>query len=306
MKRRAPFLVASLLLMVGIPAMAQMVANVHLIPVVAKNKGQAGTDWVSDVAISNVSGSPLALQLHFFKENTDNTFPPSQNPPTAEVAAGGSLLLTDVLGSFFPQVGSNTKGSLVIIASDLSGQDPGPKLAVSSRTYNNADPSRTYGQTVPSVSSPFGYMVWGAGKAILPGVRQDSRFRTNIGVVNLSPLVFPKPPRLKVKLRIVQANGTPIREVTKEVEAMSLRQWSLPDLGVNSLPVGRVEVTVDPSDPLYQPCQIRQDLSAPGALFIAYYSKVDNTTGDAEFGLGQVDWEEYTDCPEPPGGDPCK
>ncbi|MFN3414661.1 MAG: hypothetical protein ACK42L_11435, partial [Thermoanaerobaculum sp.] len=219
---------------------------------------------------------------------------------------GQTRLLTDVLGSVFPNAGTNTKGLLLIFAADPSGWDPDPNLAVTSRTYNNADPNRTYGQTVPSVSSPVGYMVWGAGKAVLPGVRQDSRFRTNIGVVNLSSIISPNPPRLRVKLRIFGPSGAPVREVTKEVEALSLRQWGLPDLGVNSLAVGRVEVSVDSSDPLFERCQIRRDVQNLGALFLAYYSKVDNATGDAEFGFGQVDWSEYQSCPEPPSGDPCK
>lgn len=305
MRAKAFFLASSLMAGFALSAAAQWVGKVHLLPVVAKNKGQAGTDWVSDVAVSNLSGSRVALQFLFFKENTDNVF---LSAPEAwgNLAEGGSNLIPDVLGSLFPQVGNSTKGALAIIASDPSGTDPEPHLAVSSRTYNNADPNRTYGQTVPSVSSPAAFMVWGAGKAVLPGIRQDSRFRTNIGVVNLSSLMSPSPPRLKVKLRFVGPTGAPIREVGKEVEALSLRQLSLTELGVTSLLVGRVEITVDPTDPLYQPCQIRRDPQEPGALFVAYYSKVDNATGDAEFSLAQVDWSEYQVCPEPPGGNPCK
>lgn len=306
MRHKAPFLIASLLTILEVPAMAQVVGNVHLIPVVAKNRGQVGTDWVSDVAISNLSSTPYTvIQFYFFKENTDNQFSSApralQNCPP-----GGTLLLADVVGSLFPQVGTNTKGVLLVTATDASGMDPEPWLAITSRTYNNADPNRTYGQTVPSVSSAVGYMVWGAGKAVLSGVRQDSRFRTNIGVVNLSSVISPNPPRLKVKLRIFGPNGAPVREVSQTVEALSLRQWGLPELGVSSLPTGRVEVSVDPADPSYVRCQTRSDVKDPGALFLAYFSKVDNTTGDAEFSFGQVDWSEYQTCPEPPGGNPCK
>lgn len=305
MRQKVFFLTLSLTLASALPVLAQLVGNVHLIPVVAKNRGQVGTDWVSDVAISSLSGSPLAIQLRFFKEKTDNQFNTTYSGHL-NLTDGGTELVSDVLGSLFPQVGNNTKGFLLIMAADPSGIDPEPRLAVTSRTYNNADPNRTYGQTVPSVSSPLGYMVWGAGKAVLAGVRQDSRFRTNIGVVNLSSLLSPNPVRLKVKLRILGPGGTLIREVTREIEALSLQQWGLPELGVSSLAAGQVEVSVDPADPLYQRCQIRRDARDLGAFFLAYYSKVDNTTGDAEFALGQVDWSEYMGCPEPPGGDPCK
>lgn len=294
------FLFALCLWLTASPALGQFASPVHLLPVVAKIKGQAGTDWVTDVAISNLSGSWVALTLQYFPEARDNPFPSSL---TATITLDGSetRIVADVLGSLFPQVGGQSKGALLIMARDPSGMNPEPQLAVTSRTYNNFNPDRTYGQTVPSTL----LWVWGGGKAVLTGVRQDSRFRTNIGVVNLS-MGVPNPPRLKVKLRIFGPLGGPVRELTQEIPALSLRQWNLAELGVSTMPAGRVEVTIDPADPLYNPCQVRSDPSQPGAAFLAYYSKVDNATGDAEFGLGQIDWSAYQSCPEPPEGDPCK
>lgn len=300
MTPRKTLIAVSLVSILPVLGFAQHVAPIHIVPVVAKAKGLAGTDWVSDVAISNLDTRDVAVQLQFFPENTDNRFP-SPHLVTMALMDGQTVLLADVLGTRFPAVG-NTKGALLIIAQDPSGVHPEPPLAVTSRTYNNADPNRTYGQSVPSTMAS---LVWGAGKAVLTGVRQDSRFRTNIGVLNLSEAV-PNPPRLRVKVRILGPYGAPIREVTKEIQSLSLQQWSLPDLGVSELPVGRVEVVIDPTDPLYQPCQVRRDVGEPGALFLAYYSKVDNATGDAEFALGQVDWSAYQSCPQPPQGDPCR
>ncbi|MCS7183459.1 MAG: hypothetical protein NZ869_10170, partial [Thermoanaerobaculum sp.] len=279
---------------------SQHVIPNHILPVVAKAKGQLGTDWVSDVSVSNVSSSPVTVQISFFPEKTDNPFP---SPFMYQTVLGPdeTRVFADVIGTLFPTAGDNIKGGLLIMGrSNQPGQAAG--LAVISRTYNNADPNRTYGQTVPSANYA---MVWGAGKAVLPGVRQDSRFRTNVGVANLS-MGPGAPPRLRVKVRILGPTGSPIRELTREIKGLSLEQWSLTELGVTSLAAGRVEVSIDPTDTLYQPCQVRTDPGQPGALFIAYSSKVDNATGDGEFGLGLVDWSAYATCPEPPGGDPCR
>lgn len=274
----------------------QFVSSTHILPVVAKLKGQVGTDWVSDVSVSNLGENTATLRFYFFPEAHDNLFPP---PFQKEVSLGPAQTRTfaDVLGSLFPLAGNNVKGILLVTSQ-------GQPLAVSSRTYNNANPDRTYGQTVPPAGIA---VVWGGGKAVLAGVRQDARFRTNIGVVNLS-MGVPSPPRLKVKIRILSELGAPIREVTKEVESLSLRQWGLPELGVTSLATGRVEVSIAPEDPNYNPCFVRPEgnLDLPGGTFIAYFSKVDQSSGDAEFGLGQLDWSAYSSCPQPPGGNPCQ
>ncbi len=297
-------LIFSLAILVPSLALAQQVARDHLIPVVAKIKGQAGTDWVSDVSLTNLEHGDVTVTFFFFPENRDNTFPP---PFVASRALGSfeTLTLTDIVGTLFPTAGNNTKGAVVLMANDPTAQYPEPPLAVTSRTYNNADPNRTYGQTVPSAG---GALVWGSGKAILTGLRQDSRFRTNIGVLNVSSANAPQPPRLSVAIRIYGPHAEPIREIVKEIKSLSLSQWGLPELGVNGLAGGFAEVAIHPADPNYDRCQVRPggDLGADGPLFLAYFSQVDQATGDAVFGLGQVDWRGYEGCPQPPDGDPCR
>ncbi|MGC8916392.1 MAG: hypothetical protein ACP5NF_05375 [Thermoanaerobaculum sp.] len=284
-------------------AAAQMpVGSAHLIPVVAKLKGALGTDWVSDVAISSLEEKDFSVSLYYFPEKTDNAFPPVFSSGVL-LTEGRTTLLSDVIGTQFPSAGNSTKGMLLVMTNPTpDGTIPSPRIAVTSRTYNNADPNRTYGQTVPSSWA----LVWGGGKAVLSGVRQDSRFRTNIGVVNLS-MGEPAPPRIKVRIQIYGPAGNLVQDKTMEVKSLSLEQWDLPrDLGVSSLAVGRVEVSLAPDNPGYDRCQVRTDPSAPGYAFLAYYSKVDNSSGDAEFGIGQLDWSAYEGCPQPPSGDPCQ
>ena len=69
---------------------------------------------------------------------------------------------------------------------------------------------------------------------------------------------------------------------------------------------GRVEVSVDPSTEAWTPCSVSYGFMGTDAApaLVAYYSKVDNVTGDAEFGIGQVDWEQQgIDCGETPTDD---
>lgn len=147
----------------------------------------------------------------------------------------------------------------------------------------------------------------GLGQGHPTGLRQDSRFRTNIGVLNAFSIRAAQPLRLSVAIRLYGPRAEPVREIVKEIKSLSLSQWSLPELGVNALASGFAEVAIYPTDPNYDRCQVRPggDPGADGQLFLAYFSKVDQATGDAEFGLGQVDWREYEGCPQPRTGDPC-
>jgi hypothetical protein len=293
---RNGFIVATVCVALGIAAaaQAQFVSPVHLVPVVAKTAGAAGTDWMTSMAISNVSASPAPMMALFFKEKQANSL---FGVPTHQftVGAGQTITVQDVLGTWFPQQG-NTKGALLLLPSD--GGEEGPNLAVMTRIFNNANPAATYGQAIPS---SFVNLIIGRGTAVLTGARQDGAFRSNVGVVNISLTT------ISVIITTYNASGAQVAQVTKSVEPLSLRQYSMSELGVTTLaPAGRVEVTVDPATITWDPCdQDPTGLASAFAMFMSYISRVDQSTGDSEFALGLADWEEYVaECGEEPNDCP--
>jgi hypothetical protein len=276
-------------------ASAQIVSPFHIVPVVAKVAGQAGTDWMTTLSVSNLSDSAVQAQAMFFRENTAHSFPVGSYPTKMfTLSAGETLTVQDVLGEWFPGEG-NTKGTLVVMATEAMSGDATAKFAVSARVFNNANPQATYGQTVPS---SLVNMVLGAGKSVLPGAQQDGRARSNIGIVSFSA----QP--VQMLITVYDANGAQVAQATRTVQPFSLSQYSLSSFAVSTLsPPGRVEVQVDPSTITWDPCSGNPyDLfGGTLGLFTAYMSKVDEATGDAEFSFGQVDWEDYTDtCGEDP------
>ncbi len=282
-------------LMVTSVAPAQIVSPFHIVPVVAKVSGQAGTDWMTTLSVSNLSESTVQAQAMFFRENTAHSFPVGSYPTkTFSIGPGATMTVQDVLGEWFPGEG-NTKGVLVVMASDVMGGDDGGKLAVNARVFNNANPQATYGQTVPS---SLVNMVLGLGTSVLPGAQQDSRARSNIGIVSFSA----QP--VQMLITVYDASGAQVAQATRTVQPFSMSQYSLSSLGAGTLsPPGRVEVQVDPSIITWDPCSGNPyDLfGGTAGLFTAYMSKVDEATGDAEFSFGQVDWEEFEDtCGEDP------
>jgi hypothetical protein len=269
---------------------AQWATAFHLIPVVAKTAGAAGTDWRSDLSMSNLSPFTVAVRAGFFREATNNQLS-FDLPVLATLQPGETRDVGDVVGTWFPSQG-NTKGTLLLIGEPTTTPAQDALLAVSTRTYNNANPSATYGQ---GVDNGLLNLVVGKGVAVMTGVRHDGRFRSNVGVLNLSP--FP----LQVIATTYDASGAQAAEATKTVESFSLRQWSLDQLGAPTLAGGRIEVRVDPETITWDQCDPSAESEFGSGVFLTYLSKVDQATGDAEFHYAQTNWTDYVEeCGEQP------
>jgi hypothetical protein len=274
------------------PCQAQIAAPLQILPVVAKVSGAADTDWVTSLSMSNLSSVEASVSALFFRENQNNV--PLLNPTeTFVLGPGDTLSVGDVLGSWYPTQG-DTKGYLVLLASATDLSDEAILLSAAGRVFNNADPSATYGQTVPSTLLS---LAVAPGSAAMPGAQWDEAVRTNVGVLNLT--LWP----LDVMITIYDADGTVLATSPRRIRTFSLGQWSLAQLGVDNLSTpGRVEVSVDPDSISWDPCYEDLDLDPDEVrgLFMAYMSKVDQVTGDAEFVQGQTDWSDYLElCGEP-------
>lgn len=159
---------------------------------------------------------------------------------------------------------------VVTVDADLvSGNSQDANIAGVTRTYNAADPAGTYGQ---SVSSSEAYAV-NMAPLVATGARFDSSFRSNLGVGSIG--FFEE---LRFHYRVLGPNGGVLAEGSDTIPPLSVRQWSFQQLGVTSVDGGMtVEVWLDEGSISEEPCE------SGASAIIAYVSKVDRGTGDAEF-----------------------
>lgn len=283
-----------LIIAMAAPSAAQLAVPAHIIPVVAKNGGVGGAEWMTSISMSNLSDGTIDVTAAFLRENTPHIIPfvPLE---TFAMTPGETVTVEDALGTWFPGQG-NTKGTLVLLAELRdAGEEDYAQLTAATRIFNNADPAATYGQAV--VSNLLGLMV-APGRLVLTGARSDDAVRSNIGVVNLSAT------GTDYIITAFAANGAEVSSLRQRVPAFSMRQWNLEQLGVSTMTTpGRVEVAIDPENVTWDPCEMNpEDPDLEGAAFFAYLSRVDQATTDAEYQPGQSDWEAYADlCGEPVG-----
>jgi hypothetical protein len=304
-------------LIVALDAVAQVPMPIHVIPVIGKMKGGAGTDWVSDVMISNVSDRNATVGVRYFPANQANTFDGSF-PKSLNLPARNSVLAKDAVATWFATAGTSTSGILVIAdVTPVNCSAPADiALVATSRTYNAADKSKTYGQSIPSNWAGVNFT---RARTFLTGIRQESGvpgYRSNVGVANLSTV------QIGVTITFYGQKGNVVATAKKTIPPLSLGQWALGDLGVASLPASGAwaSVVMDASSIKIDPCDDdatfacmsrcgdgcggKYSFSKSGA-FIAYVSKVDNGSGDAEFLPGIVDFESFNNsCPDSIGQTP--
>ncbi len=156
--------------------------TVLYVPSVAHLTGFGGIPWKTSLAIVNPGDSPAAVTMIYRAGATILT-------TSASLYAGQAVVWKDVLVDRFAQAADvRTGGSLEIRAT--------APVVATSRTYADLGDAGTYGQWYPAVSSADGLT-----SGVLPLVRKDGLFYTNVGFVNVSSA------ELTVRVRVFDASG---------------------------------------------------------------------------------------------------
>lgn len=213
-----------------------------IVPTVAHAIGFEESRWRSDVALVSLAAEPVAVVLTFM----------GRGAPVARafvLAPGATVQYRDVLVSLLGFADSDSVSGSLHVATD------GP-VAVASRTYNQSD-AGTYGQFLPAVA--IGGPLAPGGVAVLPQLRGDAGFYTNIGYVNTGEDDI----TLAVTLRDAAgaAIGSPLYPV---LGAGAWRQSNDVFDGLGTVPVAYAEVRI---------------VAGAGAAW-AYASVVDRLTRD--------------------------
>jgi len=274
-------------LCVALPAASQQVSDFQVFPIVARTAGAGGTQWVSDLTMFNPHDYSLIVGLQFFPADQANTFD-FLMPTRMTLDPRETAILEDVLHGVFGY-DTDIKGALVASSDhDLIPANPEDDgFAAVTRTYNVGNPLGTFGQTVPALESTYNPT---GSPSIATGARNDQRFRSNLGIANLSLYE-----EIQVHYRILAADGSVLVEGVKPIPTVSVRQWSFAQLGVGRVPGPlTVELWLDPDSITPDPC----NADFPN-MFVGYVSKVDGNptgTGDGEF-IYAAPTEEL-DCPD--------
>ena len=232
-------------------------ASSILIPAAGSLQGANGTFFHSDLTLLNYRASAQHVQLQWLPQNVPGA---SVAPLVITMPAQSGINSEDFVASILHQTGI---GAILItgVMADGTTLDGNAQLVATSRIWT-PQPNATSGTNSQQFNA---IALTDINSSVLTmiGHRRDSRYRTNVGIVNLSsnPQTF----------RIDAQTSAGIESQTVDVPALSFNQVSLP--GADSVVPLQILVT---------------NVSAVQRTtgWIAYASSIDNVTGDAWSSLG--------------------
>jgi len=276
-------LIAVLVFGIVAPGAAQIVNETQLFPVVAHTSGAGNppTSWRSDLTVHNVMNAELTVGVMFFRSGQltawDGTY-----TVTLTLQARETRTVEDVVATLFG-INSNSKGSLLLECDDsiFPSNSQDSRMLATTRTYNIGSEVGTFGTSVPAVQYSDAFLNGGQSVSLITGVRNDTDYRSNLGIVNFSFAGVP----ITVHYRFLDEDGTQITNGSKDLDGYDMNQWSFRSLGVPNVIEGplTVELWLDPEDIPGDPCQLDED---DLVIFVAYATKVDGNptgSGDGEF-----------------------
>jgi len=218
------FLVMVLAFGVVAPGAAQSVDETQLFPVVAHTEGAGDppTSWRSDLTVHNVMDSELTVGVLFLPFNQAND-PEEVEMEELILDPRETLTIEDVIVDLF-DITEDTSGALLLMC-DAETFPSNPEDAVmlaTTRTYTVGSAVGTFGTAVPSVN--FSGRVLNAGQSIslITGARNDSDYRSNLGIVNISFAAVP----ITVHFRFLDEDGSVIASGSKDLLEYTGGQWS--------------------------------------------------------------------------------
>jgi PKD repeat protein len=131
--------------------------------------------WQSDLVMTNSTASLQRARVAFSEIGLQA---PTSAPVFFDLAAGETKRVTDVITATF---GRSNKAGLLTIDSQAA---VAPHLIVQGESYNNADPAKRFGQTLPPI---YESDAAAAGHSMnLVGLRQDADYRVVLWVANVA------------------------------------------------------------------------------------------------------------------------
>jgi PKD repeat protein len=217
----------------------------YLLPVIAHGPGQNNSVWRSDVQVYNPDPNAGVTPL-----NMTATF---RGVDKALQIHTSTHIFTDFLNVF---TNGNDQGPVIITVRAQHAPQ------IWTRTYNQTE-AGTFGQFIPAIrlDSAGGGAAFGDGKYFMAGLRNDNRYRTNLGLVN------PNAQTINANVRVYDDQGLQIGSFTRTLGSFQLDQFPI------------THATAAPNIDGKRPFSVEIQVPA-GQWLVAYASFVDGGSND--------------------------
>lgn len=219
MRSRVLLLLSAILLTASVHA-ADLAGSNVLVPVAGRTTGAFGSQWQTDLIVTNLDAEPVPLVLTFYGAGGERVF------TTTSLWGRGTMVLEDVLFRAFRV--SNATGMIRV-----SSSREGARVTARAYIVNRGASGGEYGQGVPAV--PVDAL---ATEHVLSGIAADHTRRTNLGVSN--PWQVPA----SVTLTLHGPAGQQLGQLHRVVPALEVLQINDAFAAFGAEPVAEASVSV--------------------------------------------------------------
>jgi hypothetical protein len=276
-KRFSLAVLSMLMLATAASASAFRAADIVYLPAVARLQGAGGSFFKTDVTITNTSTSRVVVQVAYVEGSGDNSTAPNTLITLPTFAPGERRELIDIAQSALGR--ENANGYLIFFSCreggnctdcDTNGDDC-LNITVQGRIYNDT-PGGTFGQSFPGIPwysyAALTSTAQGTDRLSINGIRNNTEYRTNIGLVNASQFSS-----TVLRLRLFNTTGTQIGEMNQTLGPLGRIQFPVTQIAAGFTGDGYVTIEQVSATPAPG-----QNDAVPG--FFAYGSLLDNRTSD--------------------------
>lgn len=183
-------------------------SSLLFLPVISRVTGFGGALFSSEITISNASDSFAPVTMTFWERDRDNSSAARQT--TIALAPRETRAIPDAANALFGV--SETFGAVKV--------ESAVPIAIGERIWTSSPTTPgTVGQQVDPITTDALYT-----RASILGLRQDSAFRSNVGLVNPNDLAAP------VALTLRRSNGAVLATASVTIPARGFVQSALPAL----------------------------------------------------------------------------
>lgn len=215
-------LLLSILAILATPLLANdLVGRDLVIPIVGRSPGAFGSQWRTDLIITNTGSKFANIGLGYHDEK-------GFTPASTNLRPGQTLVMTDVVSQVYKRDVSH--GWLRI-----SGADPNTSLTASVRVYNTAGSAGEFGSVIPAMP-----LTTLSEHAVLASLSGLSGNRTNAGITNPDDL-----DDASVELKLLDAAGEVRAQsvVTVKRDSVLLLNDVFASMGVEPMDNARLDVS---------------------------------------------------------------
>ncbi len=221
----------------------------RFIAAAARATGLENTFWVTDLAIANFTPSAAVFNIAYLAKDQANSTPDNR---AFSLQSGQQVMIRDVFDSVFGLEGAN--GALRVTTSH-------PDVRVTSRTFNAAGASGTYGQFIPAQDR---IEALGAGEqGALLQLQEGAAFRSNVGLLNVTA------GQVEVSVSLYLGSGALVGTWTRTLRPYEMVQATQIFVAVGAGTVDNGFAVVE--------------VLTSGGEVMAFASVVDNGSGDPVF-----------------------